>query len=96
VRTVAVNGLEVPGDEPDRPLSHTEVETMLIEQGIIAPVVASTHQPAPADRDVAAAAREHMTHILGGHRNGDEHHDGKAMATRTKATAPITIATFEC
>jgi hypothetical protein len=37
-----------------------------------------------------------MAHVLGLRRNGEEREDGKAMATRAKATAPITIATFRC
>ena len=47
---------------------------------------------------MAEAERLLMTGVLttASNCNGDEHHYGKATTpTRTKATTPITIATFE-
>ena len=95
-RTISVKGEQMPHDDPDRAPSHTELEERLAREGIIGPVIASTHQPEAVDEDVREGAREAMAHVLGLRRNGDEREDGKAMATRAKATAPITIATFRC
>jgi HK97 family phage prohead protease len=80
------------GDDP--PMSHTEIERRLAEAGIISRTVASADQPEAADDDVREGARQAMAYVLGVRRNGDE--ERKATATRTKATAPITIAEFRC
>jgi Escherichia/Staphylococcus phage prohead protease len=61
-RTLSVKGEQVP--EPDKQPSHTEVETMLIEEGIVAPIVGYD--------ELRAAAREHMAHILSSNGNGEE------------------------
>ena len=95
-RTISVKGEQMPHDDPDRAPSHTELEERLAREGIIGPVIASTHQPEAVDEDVREGAREAMAHVLGLRRNGEEREDGKAMSTRAKATAPITIATFRC
>jgi HK97 family phage prohead protease len=95
-RTVSVKGEQVPEPEPDRALTHTELEERLAREGIIGPVIASTHQPEADDEDVREGAREAMAHVLGFRRNGEEREDGKAIATRTKATTPIRVAEFRC
>ena len=94
--TISVKGEQVPHNDPDQEPTHTEIEERLAREGIIGPIVSSVGQPEAIDEDVREGAREAMAHVLGFRRNGWECEDGKAMATRTKATAPITIATFEC
>jgi HK97 family phage prohead protease len=60
-RTISVKGEPVP--EPGKQPSHTEVETMLIEEGIVAPIVGY--------EELQAAEREHMTRILSSNGNGE-------------------------
>jgi hypothetical protein len=85
-RTLSVKGEEVPEPEPDRPPSHTEVERMLVEAGIIAPV---------ADPKIIEQERELMLGVLGRRRNGGD--DNKAAsAAMARSTGKIHIADFEC
>jgi HK97 family phage prohead protease len=93
-RTISVKGEEVPHDDPDRAPSHTELEERLAREGIIGPVVSSVGQPEAIDEDIREGARQAMAHVLGLRRNGDE--QGKATATRTKATAPVRVTEFRC
>jgi HK97 family phage prohead protease len=81
-RTISVKGEEVPEPEPDRPLTHTELEERLAREGIFGPIVSSTHQPEADNEDIREGARQAMAHVLGIRRNGDE--QGKAW------TAPST------
>jgi HK97 family phage prohead protease len=87
--------LSTKAADNDGQLSHTELERQLVERGIISRTLATTDHPT-SDSDVAEAERQLMTNVLTGYRNGDERHDGKAMATRTKSTGPVTIAEFTC
>jgi Escherichia/Staphylococcus phage prohead protease len=94
-RTLAVKDIGLPGDDPQPP-SHTELEERLAREGIVGPIISSTHQPEATDEDVREGAREAMAYVLGVRRNGDERKDDKAMVARAKASTPITIATFRC
>lgn len=84
VRTIAVKGIELPGDDEPSPLTRAEVEARLIEAGLMAD---------PETDAIRDHARRHMAEVLAFGPNG---YDSKATATRTKSVGPVTIATFEC
>lgn len=84
VRTIAVKGIELPGDDKPSPLTRAEVEARLIEAGLMAD---------PETDAIRDHARRHMAEVLAFGTNG---YASKTTATRTKTVGPVTIATFAC
>jgi HK97 family phage prohead protease len=80
VRTIAIKGVEFPRHEPEPLLSRDEVEARLVEAGLLA--------EDPAVVALREDAYRHTLNLLG--------HSDKAVATRSKATGPVHIATFTC
>jgi HK97 family phage prohead protease len=92
--TVSVKGSPPERREPRRPLSHTAMENLLREQGILARVVP----------DIEADEHDALHAAYGRRRNGTD--DRKAtmarlldvpetVGTKAASTAPVVVATFE-
>jgi HK97 family phage prohead protease len=85
VRTIAIKGIELPGDDEASLPTRAEVEARLAEAGLL---------PGHPDTDaIRENARRHMAEVLTFSRNG---YASKATATRTKSAGPFHVATFEC
>jgi hypothetical protein len=89
VRTIAVKGIELPGDDEPSPPTRAEVEARLAEAGLLA-----GH---PDTDTIRENARRHMAEVLTFSPDvGKAITASTATATRTKSVGPIHIATFGC